>query len=73
MTYRFEAGSEEERLFSIAPDSGVITTRERFDREDRSRPSPFYTVTVVAEDGAPSGIRDTSRPNSGTDGGGGRG
>ncbi|XP_043190768.1 DE-cadherin-like isoform X2 [Amphibalanus amphitrite] len=64
VTYRFEPNSEEEKLFSIDPNTGEIKTRERFDREDLSRPSPFYTVTVVAEDGAPSGIRNTSRPNT---------
>ena len=65
VSYRFEAGTEADRLFSINPTTGEIRTRERFDREDQVRASPFYTLTVIAEDGAPSAIRSNGLPNQG--------
>ncbi|XP_043236819.1 neural-cadherin-like isoform X1 [Amphibalanus amphitrite] len=61
--YSFAPGSEEDRMFSIDSTTGKISTRIRFDREDRSRDSPFYTIVVIAKDGAPSDIRQTSEPN----------
>ena len=63
--YSFAPGSEEERMFSIDSTTGKISTRVRFDREDQSRDSPFYTIVVIAKDGAPSDIRQTSEPNQG--------
>ncbi|RZB41083.1 DE-cadherin, partial [Asbolus verrucosus] len=48
-------------LFDIHPDTGVITAKVQFDRENES----LYYVTVQAQDKAPSAIfRDKSRPNS---------
>ena len=65
VSYSFAPGSEEDRMFSIEPITGKISTRVKFDREDQSRESPFYTIVVIAKDGAPSDIRLTSEPNQG--------
>ena len=69
MSYSFAPGSEGDRKFSINPATGKITTKVKFDREDQSRDSPFYTIVVIAKDGAPSDIRQTSetdrQPNQG--------
>ncbi|XP_037090914.1 DE-cadherin-like [Pollicipes pollicipes] len=63
VSYSFAPDSEEFRMFSIEPGTGKITTRVTFDREDKLRPSPFYTIVVIAQDGAPSDIRKTTEPN----------
>ena len=50
---------EMEELFHIDPDTGVITTKKEFDREERE----VYALTVIAEDGAPSSLLKDGRPN----------
>ncbi len=45
--------------FSIDEDTGVITTNEEFDREER----PVYALTIDAIDGAPSSLLKNGRPN----------
>ena len=45
--------------FAIHPDTGVLTTKTRFDREDRA----VYAVTINAEDGAQSSLLKNGRPN----------
>lgn len=65
VSYRLDRDSPEFRLFSIESGTGRLSTRVVFDREDKKHPSPFYTVTVIAEDGAPSDIRKTGAPNQG--------
>ncbi|XP_043205387.1 DE-cadherin-like isoform X2 [Amphibalanus amphitrite] len=63
VTYSLDRESAEYQLFSIESGTGRISTRVPLDREDASRPSPFYTVTVYAEDGAPSDISPDGQPN----------
>ena len=46
-------------LFNINPDTGDVTTKVEFDREERE----IYALTVIAEDGAPSSLLKNGRPN----------
>ena len=66
VTYSLDRDSDEYQLFSIESGTGRISTRVILDREDAARPSPFYTVTVFAEDGAPSDISPDGGHNKGT-------
>merc|ERR1719350_375378 len=52
-------GPEMKELFHMNPDTGVITTKKEFDREERE----VYALTVIAEDGAPSSLLKNGRPN----------
>ncbi|XP_037090978.1 DE-cadherin-like [Pollicipes pollicipes] len=63
VSYSLDRKSPEYQLFSIESGTGRVSTRVRFDREDESRPSPFYTITVLAEDGSPSDIQKNGQPN----------
>lgn len=45
--------------FSINPDTGIVTTKVEFDREEKE----YYALTVIAEDGAPSSLLRNGRPN----------
>ena len=60
VTYRIDDKDPEmNELFQINPDTGVITTKKEFDREERE----VYALTVIAEDGAPSSFLRNGRPN----------
>ena len=61
VTYRIDNMDHPEmkELFHIDPDTGVITTKKEFDREERE----VYALTVIAEDGAPSSLLKDGRPN----------
>jgi len=62
VTYRIDdmdMDPEMKELFHIDPDTGVITTKKEFDREERE----VYALTVIAEDGAPSSLLKDGRPN----------
>ncbi|KAK7571160.1 hypothetical protein V9T40_014764 [Parthenolecanium corni] len=48
-------------LFEIHPETGVITTKKEFDREEKES----YNVKVIAKDGAPSAILNNGDPNTG--------
>ncbi|CAG7733720.1 unnamed protein product [Allacma fusca] len=50
---------EDEEYFSIEPKSGILKTRKKFDREEKD----FYSVKVIARDGAPSAITKDGHPN----------
>jgi hypothetical protein len=45
--------------FEINPDTGLITTKTAFDREEHA----VYAVTIDAEDGAPSSLLQNGQPN----------
>ena len=45
--------------FVINPDTGVLSTKNVFDREER----PVYSVIINAEDGAPSSLLNNGQPN----------
>lgn len=47
--------------FEIDPNTGNITARETFDREDKE----FYNVKVIATDNSPSSLYTTGQPNEG--------
>jgi len=47
------------KKFSINPDTGTITTKEEFDREEKE----YYALTVIAEDGSPSSLLKNGKPN----------
>ena len=60
VTYKIDDKDPEmKELFHINPDTGVITTKKEFDREERE----VYALTVIAEDGAPSSLLRNGRPN----------
>lgn len=48
--------------FEIDSKSGVLTTKKELDREKQE----FYTIKVVAKDGAPSAVLNNGEPNTGT-------
>ena len=54
ITYKLKPIGRDYSNFEINPETGVITTRETFDREEKDE----YYITVVAQDGARS-----DRPN----------
>ena len=54
ITYMLKPIGRDHAKFDINPETGVITTRETFDREEKDE----YYITVVAQDGARS-----DRPN----------
>ena len=45
--------------FEINPDTGLITTKAEFDREEKA----VYAVIIEAEDGAPSSLSNNNQPN----------
>lgn len=55
---KFELADNQE-LFNIDSQTGVITTKRMFDREELES----YNVKVVATDGAPSALYATGKPN----------
>ena len=61
ITYSISPNNPREILdkFSINPDTGVIRTKQEFDREEQA----VYAVTIDAEDGAPSSLLINGQPN----------
>lgn len=58
VTYELEDNKE---FFDIDPQTGIITTKVKFDRETRDS----YNVKVIAKDGAPSSRSTDGQPNIG--------
>ena len=52
ITYSIDPTSNMADKFSINPDTGDITTKMEFDREEKQ----YYALTVIASDGAPSSV-----------------
>lgn len=60
VTYKIDHKDPEMmELFHINPDTGVITSKREFDREQRE----VYALTVIAEDGAPSSLLKNGQKN----------
>lgn len=57
VTYTLESHTD---LFDINPNTGRVTTKEKFDREEIE----IYQIKVTAKDGAPSSFKNTGEPNS---------
>ena len=59
---RYKLGTRDQSLldkFQINEDTGAITTKVEFDREEKE----YYALSVIAEDGAPSSLLKNGRPN----------
>jgi len=54
-----DQNSELLEKFDINPDTGVITTKVVFDREENS----YYALTIIASDGAESSLLKNGKPN----------
>ncbi|XP_040581523.1 DE-cadherin [Lepeophtheirus salmonis] len=54
------ASEEMKNKFNINPDTGVITTKVEFDREERA----VYSLPIIGEDGAASALLKNGQPNS---------
>jgi len=54
-----DSKNELKEKFEINEDTGVITTKVEFDREE----TPYYALTIIASDGATSSLRRNNKPN----------
>ncbi|GLH15736.1 DE-cadherin [Gryllus bimaculatus] len=61
VTYELENVTEVQERFQIDPHTGNITTKVKFDREEKD----FYKVKVIATDSSPSALFHDGRHNKG--------
>lgn len=61
VTYELEDVPEIMQKFQIDKHTGNITTREKFDREEKD----FYNIKVIAKDSSPSALLHNNLPNKG--------
>ena len=59
VTYKLDERSGLLDKFAINPDTGEITTKVEFDREEKE----YYALTVIAEDGSSSSLLKNGKPN----------